>query len=112
MRLPTIHIGANGLLLVSELVEVVLVIGNHYAFVIFFNVIDGDDSKALFGVLDSSFLFVYAFAMFFSGFVAERVSLRYVSKLCNSHNYYLLHTLVFTTHTHKTIAFININICF
>lgn len=38
---------------------------------------DSPNSKALFGILDSSFLFVYAFAMFFAGFVAERVRLRY-----------------------------------
>lgn len=29
------------------------------------------------GTLDSAFLFAYAGAMFFSGFVAERVNLRY-----------------------------------
>ncbi|XP_019554260.2 glucose-6-phosphate exchanger SLC37A2 isoform X1 [Aedes albopictus] len=38
---------------------------------------DGSDSAALLGTLDSSFLFSYAIAMFFSGFIAERVSLRY-----------------------------------
>lgn len=38
---------------------------------------DGADSAALLGTLDSSFLFSYAIAMFFSGFIAERVSLRY-----------------------------------
>ncbi|XP_034477043.1 glucose-6-phosphate exchanger SLC37A2 isoform X2 [Drosophila innubila] len=38
---------------------------------------DGPDSKALFGMLDSAFLFSYAIAMFASGFIAERVSLRY-----------------------------------
>uniref|UniRef100_U5EYR0 Sugar phosphate exchanger 3 n=1 Tax=Corethrella appendiculata TaxID=1370023 RepID=U5EYR0_9DIPT len=38
---------------------------------------DGDDASALLGTLDSSFLFAYAIAMFVSGFVAERVSLRY-----------------------------------
>lgn len=38
---------------------------------------DGPDSAALLGTLDSSFLFSYAIAMFFSGFIAERVSLRY-----------------------------------
>lgn len=35
------------------------------------------DASALLGTLDSSFLFAYAAAMFVSGFVAERVSLRY-----------------------------------
>jgi len=35
------------------------------------------DAKALFGLLDSAFLFSYAAAMFASGFIAERVSLRY-----------------------------------
>lgn len=35
------------------------------------------DAKALFGLLDSAFLFSYAIAMFASGFIAERVSLRY-----------------------------------
>lgn len=38
---------------------------------------DGPDSSALFGTLDSAFLFSYAAAMFASGFIAERVSLRY-----------------------------------
>ncbi|XP_055610274.1 glucose-6-phosphate exchanger SLC37A2 isoform X2 [Uranotaenia lowii] len=38
---------------------------------------DGPDSAALLGSLDSAFLFSYAIAMFFSGFIAERVSLRY-----------------------------------
>lgn len=38
---------------------------------------DGPDASALLGFLDSSFLFCYAIAMFFSGMIAERVSLRY-----------------------------------
>jgi MFS transporter, OPA family, solute carrier family 37 (glycerol-3-phosphate transporter), member 1/2 len=38
---------------------------------------DGPDASALLGFLDTSFLFCYAVAMFFSGFIAERVSLRY-----------------------------------
>lgn len=38
---------------------------------------DKDDASKLLGVLDSAFLFSYAIAMFISGFVAERVSLRY-----------------------------------
>ncbi|XP_017087309.2 glucose-6-phosphate exchanger SLC37A2 [Drosophila bipectinata] len=38
---------------------------------------DGPDATTLFGMLDSAFLFTYAIAMFGSGFVAERVSLRY-----------------------------------
>ena len=38
---------------------------------------DGADASALLGFLDSSFLFCYAIAMFFSGLIAERVSLRY-----------------------------------
>ncbi|KAH8271593.1 hypothetical protein KR018_010307 [Drosophila ironensis] len=38
---------------------------------------DGPDATTLFGMLDSAFLFTYAIAMFASGFVAERVSLRY-----------------------------------
>ncbi|XP_055531986.1 glucose-6-phosphate exchanger SLC37A2 isoform X2 [Wyeomyia smithii] len=42
---------------------------------------DGPDSAALLGSLDSSFLFSYAIAMFFSGFIAERVSLRYFLSL-------------------------------
>lgn len=37
----------------------------------------GSDGSVLLGVLDSSFLFSYAGAMFVSGFVAERVNLRY-----------------------------------
>lgn len=42
---------------------------------------DGPDSATLLGTLDSSFLFSYAIAMFFSGFIAERVSLRYFLSL-------------------------------
>lgn len=42
---------------------------------------DGPDATALLGFLDSSFLFCYAFAMFFSGLIAERVSLRYFISL-------------------------------
>lgn len=38
---------------------------------------NGDNSEELLGTLDSSFLFAYAFAMFFSGYIAERVNLRY-----------------------------------
>lgn len=38
---------------------------------------DGPDSAALLGTLDTSFLISYGVAMFMSGFVAERVSLRY-----------------------------------
>ncbi|XP_055624738.1 glucose-6-phosphate exchanger SLC37A2 isoform X2 [Toxorhynchites rutilus septentrionalis] len=38
---------------------------------------DGTDSAALLGTLDTSFLFCYAIAMFLSGFIAERVSIRY-----------------------------------
>lgn len=38
---------------------------------------DQSGSEALLGLLDSSFLFAYAAAMFLSGFVAERVNLRY-----------------------------------
>ncbi|XP_022230114.1 glucose-6-phosphate exchanger SLC37A2 isoform X3 [Drosophila obscura] len=38
---------------------------------------DGPDANKLFSMLDSAFLFMYAIAMFASGFVAERVSLRY-----------------------------------
>ncbi|CAB0012764.1 unnamed protein product [Nesidiocoris tenuis] len=37
----------------------------------------GPDAGALLGTLDSAFLFAYAAAMFLSGFVAERMSLRY-----------------------------------
>jgi Major Facilitator Superfamily len=42
---------------------------------------DGEDASALLGFLDSSFLFCYAIAMFISGFIAERVSLRYFLSL-------------------------------
>ncbi|KAH1000287.1 hypothetical protein HUJ04_000206 [Dendroctonus ponderosae] len=44
---------------------------------------DGSDSKSsqLLGELDSAFLFSYAAAMFASGFVAERVNLRYFLSL-------------------------------
>ncbi|CAG9861625.1 unnamed protein product [Phyllotreta striolata] len=43
----------------------------------------GTDSSAsqMLGELDSSFLFCYAIAMFFSGFIAERVNLRYFLSL-------------------------------
>ncbi|OTF82656.1 hypothetical protein BLA29_010846 [Euroglyphus maynei] len=36
-----------------------------------------NDSETLLGLLDSAFLFAYAFGMFFSGFLAERCNLRY-----------------------------------
>lgn len=39
--------------------------------------VDGPDSDVLLGTVDSAFLFSYAITMFASGFVAERVSLRY-----------------------------------
>ncbi|XP_024881106.1 glucose-6-phosphate exchanger SLC37A2 isoform X2 [Temnothorax curvispinosus] len=38
---------------------------------------DTNDAPALLGMLDSAFLFAYAAAMFLSGFIAERVNLRY-----------------------------------
>ncbi|XP_057374542.1 glucose-6-phosphate exchanger SLC37A2-like [Daphnia carinata] len=38
---------------------------------------DGKNSQTLLGTLDSAFLFAYAAGMFLSGFVAERVNLRY-----------------------------------
>ncbi|XP_078050571.1 major facilitator superfamily transporter 16 isoform X1 [Augochlora pura] len=38
---------------------------------------DTIDAPALLGMLDSAFLFAYAAAMFLSGFIAERVNLRY-----------------------------------
>ncbi|XP_015432166.1 PREDICTED: sugar phosphate exchanger 2 isoform X2 [Dufourea novaeangliae] len=38
---------------------------------------DTEDAPALLGMLDSAFLFTYAAAMFLSGFIAERVNLRY-----------------------------------
>lgn len=43
------------------------------------NCADGSDESAaqLLGTLDSAFLFAYAIAMFASGFVAERINLRY-----------------------------------
>ena len=37
---------------------------------------DPDKSKKLFGEMDSAFLFSYAIAMFFSGYLAEHTSLR------------------------------------
>lgn len=46
-------------------------------FIYVFLFLDGPDYKTLFGTLDSAFLFSYAAAMFVSGFIAERVSLRY-----------------------------------
>ena len=39
------------------------------------------EAKRLEGTLDSSFLFSYAFFMFISGFVAERMNLRYFLSL-------------------------------
>lgn len=42
---------------------------------------DGPDASALLGFLDTSFLICYAIAMFFSGMIAERVSLRYFLSL-------------------------------
>ncbi|XP_012217054.1 glucose-6-phosphate exchanger SLC37A2 isoform X2 [Linepithema humile] len=39
------------------------------------------DAGALLGMLDSAFLFAYALAMFLSGFIAERVNLRYFLSL-------------------------------
>lgn len=42
---------------------------------------DQDDASKLLGILDSSFLFSYAIAMFISGFIAERVSIRYFLSL-------------------------------
>lgn len=38
---------------------------------------EGQDGITLLGVLDSCYLFSYAFFMFFSGFLAERCNLRY-----------------------------------
>ncbi|XP_070157160.1 glucose-6-phosphate exchanger SLC37A2 isoform X1 [Polyergus mexicanus] len=42
---------------------------------------DTKDAPALLGMLDSAFLFAYAAAMFLSGFIAERVNLRYFLSL-------------------------------
>ncbi|XP_037093600.1 glucose-6-phosphate exchanger SLC37A2-like isoform X2 [Pollicipes pollicipes] len=42
---------------------------------------DGEDSNTLLGFLDSSYLFSYAFFMFFSGLLAERMDLRYFLSL-------------------------------
>ncbi|XP_054261285.1 glucose-6-phosphate exchanger SLC37A2-like isoform X3 [Macrosteles quadrilineatus] len=42
---------------------------------------DGENAASLLGFFDSSFLFAYAGAMFISGLVAERVSLRYFLSL-------------------------------
>lgn len=38
---------------------------------------DQDDAQTLFSILDSVFLFAYAFSMFVCGFVAERSDIRY-----------------------------------
>lgn len=38
---------------------------------------DGPDSNSLLGLMDFAFLFAYAFSMFVSGFIAERMNLRY-----------------------------------
>lgn len=50
---------------------------NFKLFTNFIQFSDGPDSAALLGTLDTAFLFSYGVAMFLSGFVAERVSLRY-----------------------------------
>ncbi|XP_043670632.1 glucose-6-phosphate exchanger SLC37A2 isoform X2 [Vespula pensylvanica] len=42
---------------------------------------DTSNAPALLGMLDSAFLFAYAAAMFLSGFIAERVNLRYFISL-------------------------------
>ncbi|XP_021963727.1 glucose-6-phosphate exchanger SLC37A2 isoform X2 [Folsomia candida] len=42
---------------------------------------DRDDADVLLGTLDSAFLFAYAAGMFVSGFIAERVNLRYFLSL-------------------------------
>jgi len=42
---------------------------------------DGKNAQTLLGTLDSAFLFAYAAGMFMSGFVAERVNLRYFLSL-------------------------------
>ncbi|KRT86173.1 membrane transporter [Oryctes borbonicus] len=42
---------------------------------------DGSDADTLLGTLDSAFLFAYALAMFASGFIAERINLRYFLSL-------------------------------
>lgn len=46
-------------------------------FSLFFLPKDGPDASALLGTLDTAFLLTYGITMFVSGFVAERVSLRY-----------------------------------
>lgn len=48
-----------------------------------FFLVDGTDIEAsqMLGELDSAFLFSYAIAMFMSGFIAERVNLRYFLSL-------------------------------
>jgi len=38
---------------------------------------DGPNANSLLGIMDSCYLFSYAFFMFFSGFLAERCNLRY-----------------------------------
>lgn len=51
--------------------------------VLVYFVLDGSDTNAsqLLGEVDSAFLFCYAIAMFGSGFIAERVNLRYFLSL-------------------------------
>lgn len=55
----------------------------YYFFIILHVVLDGSDAHAsqLLGEVDSAFLFCYAIAMFGSGFIAERVNLRYFLSL-------------------------------
>jgi OPA family glycerol-3-phosphate transporter-like MFS transporter 1/2 len=41
------------------------------------SLLDGDNYAAMFGSLDSAFLFTYAVGVFISGHIAERVNIRY-----------------------------------
>lgn len=58
-----------------------LLLGIALIFLFCIVVLDKSDASQLLGTLDSAFLFAYAVAMFASGFIAERVNLRYFLSL-------------------------------
>ncbi|XP_017838747.1 glucose-6-phosphate exchanger SLC37A2 isoform X2 [Drosophila busckii] len=74
---------------------------------------DGHDAKTLFGMLDSAFLFSYALAMFASGFIAERVSLRYFLSMgmILTGVFTYLFGLARTSNIHSIWYFILVQIC-
>lgn len=75
--------------------------------------IDGTDAAAIFGAMDSAFLFSYALAMFGSGFIAERVSLRYFLAfgMMLSGAFTYLFGVAKPLNIHSTIYFLLVQIC-